>query len=284
MKKRIAKIIVGFVGLFLLLFVFRIAYGYTLNVADQTTGQNFFSSLENVRRNYASKKFQVNKSAPSGGGAAVSVDQKYEKIATIKSKTDAYESEEQKLRTQIKAFNGVIQFEKSKGNKGHRSLHLLIGIQPDEFERFYEEMLQIGKTLFKEISKKDKTNEYKELNAKKASLQKIRSSLLELKSKSGNIEEYIKLENRILEIEEQLQGLGVQLGNYDEENEFCTVRISLLEGKVVKISLLHRIKVALEWTVPIYLALVFSLLIVSIMAYILVRLIDRFNLLRKLMK
>ena len=282
MKKRITKIIFLFIGLFLLLFVFRLGYGYTLNVQNQSSGQNYFSSLQDVRRNYASKKFKVSKSNSNGAAGPISVDQKYEKVATINAKSDAYETEEKKIKAKIKDFNGVIQFENSRGNKGNRTLHLLIGIQPSEFDRFYTEMLQIGQTLFKEISKKDKTNEYKELNARKASLQKIRTALLDLKSKGGNIEEYIKLENRILEIEEQLQGLGVQLGNYDEENEFCTVRFSLTEGKTVNISLLHRIKVALEWTVPIYLGMVFSLLIVALMAYILVRTVDRFNLLRRM--
>ena len=46
------------------------------------------------------------------------------------------------------------------------------------------------------------------------------------------------LENRILEIEQQLQGLGVSLGNFDDENEFCTVHFSLLEGKEVKIGIM----------------------------------------------
>lgn len=42
--------------------------------------------------------------------------------------------------------------------------------------------IKIGKVSAKQIIKKDKTNEYKELNAPKKSLEKIRASLIELKA------------------------------------------------------------------------------------------------------
>ncbi len=97
-------------------------------------------------------------------------------------------------------------------------------------------MLKIGSIKSKEITKIDKTNEFRNLNAKKASLETTRQSLIELKKQSGKIEEFVNLQNRILEIEQQLQDLGVLLGNFDEENEFCTVRFSLHETREIKIS------------------------------------------------
>ena len=44
----------------------------------------------------------------------------------------------------------------------------------------------------------------------KKSLEKIRTSLIELKSKGGKIEEYMDLENRILEIEQPTSRLGCE--------------------------------------------------------------------------
>jgi len=136
----------------------------------------------------------------------------------------------------------------------------------------------------KEITKKDKTNEYKQLNAKKESLLKIRASLIELKSKGGKIEEYINLENRILSIEEELQGLGVQLGNYDEENEFCTIKFSLVEGVENKISLMHRIKVALDWTVSTYLQLMTILFFITGFVYVVLLVLEKLNLFNSIVK
>ena len=134
----------------------------------------------------------------------------------------------------------------------------------------------------KQITKKDKTNEYKELNAKKQSLEKIRTSLIELKSKGGKIDEYMGLENRILEIEQQLQGLGVSLGDFDDENEFCTVQFSLLEGKEVKIGTMQRVKVALEWTVKIYLRIMTTLFFLTLFAYLILLGIDKLKLFERI--
>jgi hypothetical protein len=57
-----------------------------------------------------------------------------------------------------------------------------------------------------------------------------------------------------LEVESQLQELGVDLGNYNMENEFCTLRYSLCEGGVTKtgISFYQRVEVTLEWTIKYF--------------------------------
>lgn len=61
------------------------------------------------------------------------------------------------------------------------------------------------------ITKVDKTNEYRQLNAKKASLEKTLASLNDLKNKGGAISDFVSLHEKILEIETQIQELGVDL-------------------------------------------------------------------------
>ena len=159
----------------------------------------------------------------------------------------------------------------------------MIGVPPKNFDTLYLKLSQIGEVSRKQITKKDKTNEYKELHAKKNSLEKARNSLLALKNKGGKIEEYMNLENRILEIERQLQDLGVSLGDFDDENEFCTVKFSLHETQQTNISLFHRIKVALDWTVKTYLKLSFTILFISGIIYLILLAIDKFKIIQKLL-
>ena len=282
LKHRLRKpIIILFCG-FAVLFVFRLIYGYTLVIDDSPNQIQFFESINDVKRNYASKEY---KNSPNNAGqSAVMVDQKYEKVAEVNTKSTKFEEEEQLLRTQIEDNNALIQFEQKNGNAGYRKLSLLIGVPPTRFDSLYNSLIEIGKVQSKQITKKDKTNEYKELNARKASLEKILNSLNELKSKGGKIEEYMDLENRILEIEQQLQDLGVNLGDFDDENEFCTVKFSLIEGKVVKISLIHRLKVALEWTIKIYLKAMLTLFFLSLFAYLMLLIVDKSKLLQKIVK
>ncbi len=275
------KILLYFTVLFVVLFLFRLAYGYTKTFNNNTNQSHFFESMSNSKRNYATKKYKV--TSQSNAQASIKVDQKYEKIASIKTKSSNFEKEETTSRKTIKSLNAIIQFEQKSGNKGFRNLNLMIGVPPENFDQLYTSLIAIGNVQAKQITKKDKTNEYKELNAKKQSLEKIRTSLMELKSKGGKIEEYMELENRILEIEQQLQGLGVSLGDFDDENEFCTVQFSLLEGKEIKIGILQRIKVALEWTVKIYLRLMTILFLASFFTYLLLVIIDKIKLFERML-
>ncbi|TPN87358.1 DUF4349 domain-containing protein [Aquimarina algicola] len=279
-KKRFKKLILWLVALFIALFVFRFIYGYTKTPDNTSSQAQFFETISSPRKNYASKKYEVKSN--TGAQSTIRVDQKYEKIAEIKTKSSTFEDEEKLARKTIEEFDALIQFEQKSGNKGYRRLNLVIGVPPENFDNLYQKLTQIGNIQAKQITKKDKTNEYKELNAKKQSLEKIRNSLIELKSKGGKIEEYMDLENRILEIEQQLQGLGVSLGDFDDENEFCTVQFSLLEGKEIKIGTMQRVKVALEWTIKMYLGIITILLFVTLFGYIFLLAVDKFKILEQI--
>ena len=276
-KTRLKKLLTICLFVFAIMFVFRLIYGYK-TVPDQQMPQVFneiveFQATETVtigRKNYASKKWKQ-----QIGQSPTSVDQKYEKIADINSLSTKFDLEEKMIRTRIENYNGLIQFENKSGNKGYRKLNLTIGIPPESFDSIYADLIKIGKIQSKQITKTDKTNEYKELNARKESLEKIRESLIDLKSKGGRIDEYMQLENRILEINQQLQDLGVSLGNFDDENEFCTVKVMLSEGRITTIGMLQRLKAAFEWTVKTYLMLMIGLSFMTLFTYLLLLSIEK---------
>lgn len=281
-KKRLIRTIFVFLAGFFALFVFRFIYGYTTGLSEvqEEYISDFFDNLESSKRNYASDNYKYIAAIKGAAGAPspaheFDVNQKYEKTATLKSRTKKFEEDEKSLRGKIKNINGIIQYEQSSGRKGSRQLHLLIGIPPQKFDTFYLDLMKIGNISASEITKTDKTNEFKTLNAKKASLEITRQSLLEIKRQSGKIDEYISLQNRILEIEKELQNLGVLLGDFDEENEFCTARFSLAESREITVSMLHRIKVAFEWTIQYYLLFIAILAFAVILGFFLLLIVDK---------
>ncbi len=285
-KTRFRRMSLWFAGLFIVLFLFRFTYGYVVKDSGQTTdfSRDFFSSLDNLRKNYASEKF-----ASKGGDVQVASNmasnQKFEKTASIKTKSSEFENDDKAIKVKTKAYNAIIQYEQSLGQKGNRQIHLLIGVNPTLFDSFYLDIQKIGINKAKEITKVDKTNEYKQLNAKKISIENTLQSLKELKSKGGQITDFISLNEKILEVEERLQELGVELGNFDAENEFCTVKLSLYEGTAEKsISIYHRIKVALEWTIQYFAISIFSLLMVSLTILILLQITDKMKIINSINK
>lgn len=283
-KTRFLNLCKWFALLFVLFFTFRLIYGYVAKDSGRSNDYSgdFFSSIDNVRKNYASEKFSL-----KGGNvqmqSQIASNQKFEKTASIKTKSSEFEKDDKTIKAKTKAYNAVIQYEQNLGQKGNREIHLLIGVDPVLFDSFYVEIQKIGVVKATEITKVDKTNEYKQLNAKKISIQNTLKSLNELKSKGGAISDFIALNEKILEVEERLQELGVELGNFDAENEFCSVKISLYEGATEKdITFIHRIKVSLEWTIKYFAVFIFSLLGISITILIILTILDKLKILNSI--
>lgn len=279
-RPRLKPLFLRLLGVFLLFFLFRLLYGYVESGSAAFDGMGGSDEGLRLKRNYASAvimKEAPNAPPPPPGQQGSGGSQKYERVANIRSRSGRFEEDEKAVKAQIRQFKGIIQYEKNQGNAGERSLFLQIGVAPALFDSFYVVMQQYGRVLSKEATKTDMTSEFLQLNAKRNSLEKTRASLLELKQRGSNIADLMSLENNLLDIERQLQELGVELGAYDEENEFCTVRFSLSEGREHQISFLHRVKVALEWTLGYYCLFVACLSFALLAAWALLGLVDRWN-------
>ncbi|MBK8397389.1 MAG: DUF4349 domain-containing protein [Leptospiraceae bacterium] len=277
LKNKFKRLFLYFLLSFFVLFFLRLIWGYIQYPNESignTSNSNYYqqqnsnsNSIESSRKNYASEK-KFSKDTQSVPASNSKFDQKYEKVGSLSASTNEFDKEEKTLREVIKNFKALIQSESNTGLEGKRYLHLGIGVNPDKFDEMISEIKKIGKLESIQIFKTDKTNEYSNLNAQRESLEKTRSALISFKGKGGKIDELINLENKILEVEESIQKLGVKLGEFDQENEFCTVLFTLSEtGNANKSwikGFLHRLKVAFEWTVKYYLLTSFLFLFASI--------------------
>ena len=277
-RKKIGRISLWFGLFFIVLFLFRLSYGYwgaRPNTGGDDASGGFFSSLRNMKRNYASEKVKADNTAQADHGS-FTASQQFEKTAKVRSKTTQFERDDSLIRKTAGSFDAVIQYEESLGKKGNRELYLSMGVPPTRFDSFYRAVQQIGQLRSTVITKIDKTNEYRQLNAKKTSLEQTLASLNELKNKAGAISDFVSLHDKILEIETQLQELGVDLGNYNTENELCTLQFALYEGTPgVKAGLFQRIRTSLEWTIKYYAASVVALAGILACAFLLLLIVDK---------
>ncbi|MBO9730405.1 MAG: DUF4349 domain-containing protein [Chitinophaga sp.] len=266
----------AFIALFIAMFLFRILYGYTYKGVEyeESGSREFLSGIERERKNYASEKTKDYNPVKGGTAAPSNItnNQKYEKVASVRAKSSHFTEDEKLLHSMVKQFDAIVQYQQESGNKGSREIQMLIGVLPEKFDSFYHAVQGIGTIRHTAITKTDKTNEYRKLNAKKISLEQSLASLNELKKKPGEIKEFIDLDTRISEVETELQGLGVELGNFDSENEFCTVQFSMYEGSAAKtIGIVTRLKVALDWTIKYYAVLVASIFVAAAASWILLK-------------
>jgi hypothetical protein len=224
-------------AIFLALFAFRLVVEppeESFSYISLSRGQSF----DFVKNNYAT--------APKLQGQPVGDSQKYEKIATLTELTRDFETDRRRVGDLIAKQQGIVQFERATGLAGRRILYLGVGVPPDRFDAFIDAVKAIGTGAQIEIIKNDKTNEYLKLRAKRATLDKARAGLEALQG--GSVDERIHVQNRLTEIEERIQELAVSLGEFDSQNELCTVKLTLTETTAAApASWGRRIIDALEW-------------------------------------
>ena len=229
-------------------------YGYAPEEEARMKVEALNSSWADARdvKNYASLTVAL----PQAEGVQT-VEQKYEKIASLQSTTTQFDTDEQKTRAAVKAHDALIQEEVTNSDNNRRWLRLTIGVPPGHFDDIVADLKKIGKIDSYQVTKTDKTNDYLELKAKRTTLEKTRDALVDLKKQGGKIDELVKLEQEILDVEGKIQELGVQLGQFDKVNEFCTVRFSLSEkiGAPNRSPHFGYFIQSLEWASTVYLVL-----------------------------
>ncbi|MAP01810.1 MAG: hypothetical protein CMD01_03210, partial [Flavobacteriales bacterium] len=139
-KRKLKKLLGILIILFIVLFVFRLIHGYTKKPNDNPEQSQFFESISNYKRNIASKKYRIQ--SEIGNQNSGNIDQKYEKIAEIRTKSSRFDNEEKFTRNKIKKYNALIQFEQKSGNKGYRKLNLVIGVPPENFDSLYAQLIK----------------------------------------------------------------------------------------------------------------------------------------------
>lgn len=267
--------VLGFAGRFLYLLIQKPGYaprGPNLYL-QQHAGEEGDMSIS-IKRNYASRKVAMETpQAPGQTGSAV--EQKYEKIGALDSLSTDFDRESEKLKSAIQRYKAVTQYEKRAGMKGTRILSLSIGIWPEQFDAFIEELRKIGTLQSMSVELFDKTSEFKDLNAERLSLEKLRDSLKGLKGQGGTLQDRVDLEMKILEVEKQIQELAVKLGEFSAENEFSTIRFTLRESKAVDVNIGGIILEALGWSALFCLAFTMIVFIGLLSVLILLKIAEK---------
>jgi hypothetical protein len=231
MKRSMKWAILGAAAIFLILFALKLADSLTEESGQQGGGFQDIGLVEQSsapvrgKANYASEKIMVPQ-----GEAQQAFDQKYERVADIRSRSRDFEADAKKMRDIAARLSAVVQRENASGLPGSRVLALSLGVVPSSFDAAVESLRAVGKISSIRSSKSDRTADFKALEAKRLSLEKTRDGLKALRRTGAALSDLVALETKILEIEGQIQELGVSLGDFSEANSFCTINATLEES------------------------------------------------------
>jgi hypothetical protein len=156
----------------------------------------------------------------------------HEKSAQIGTTTRAFDEDEALIRSTLAKSRADVLNEKNGGIAPQRRLAMEIGVHPDRFDELVEDLRTIGSLESISVQQLDRTGDFRRLHAQRQSLKKYLESLLKLRGvKAPSIEDTLKLEQRIQEIEKEMQSLGVQLGDLLGKESFYHIHLTLSESK-----------------------------------------------------
>ena len=153
-----------------------------------------------------------------------------EKTATLTAGSTAFKEDEVKIRAAIAEFKADIFTEKKSGIEPARRWNIEIGVNPDKFDDFVDSLRGIGQLSTITVEQKDRTGEFRKLQAQRQSLKKYLESITKLREgKNPSLEDSLKLEQKIQDIEKELNSLSVQFGELLGKESYYHVHVTLIE-------------------------------------------------------
>jgi hypothetical protein len=154
----------------------------------------------------------------------------HEKRAILTSGTASYDTDEPLIRTAIQEEQASIFNEKKTGIQPNRKLTMEIGVHPDKFDALVEKLKKIGILASSNIEKKDRTDEFRKLNVRRKSLKGHLADVMKLRSSAkASLDDSLKLEQKIQDIDKELQALSVQFGDLLGKESYYFVNVTLTE-------------------------------------------------------
>ena len=137
----------------------------------------------------------------------------------------------------------------SAANRTRRNLNITARIPADQFDAFMKDLEKDGQVVNSSINARNVSVTYATREASKKALEIEQSRLLEMMEKAESVEDMIRVEERLTEVERELNSEKTELSALDRDVNFSTIYISLQEvfeysEKVVEVTYGERLQKA----------------------------------------
>jgi hypothetical protein len=231
--------------LFLALWVFGVARTFTLSEPDiDVLSSSFAHSMSSgpTFREVGSGSRTAHNLAQIGltqaplpqvlDQADVSQIRVYDKTAQVAAATTAFADDEDRIRKVVAGQQAVVFSEKATGVAPQRALALGISVHPERFDALLRAVSEVGRVESSNVEQQDRTAEFRRLYAQRQSLKKHQEAMLKLRGVGKlSVEEALKLEQKIFEVEKEVQSVGVQLGDFLGKEPSYNLYVTLQENR-----------------------------------------------------
>ena len=152
-----------------------------------------------------------------------------------------YDESVKALKEAVRSSGGIIQSETESNNnnswyydstdntRDNRNLYLTVRIPTEKYETFVDSLDQYGQVMSKSQSAENISRTYNDKKTYITSLETEQKRLLEMMDKAETIEDMMAVEERLTEVQRQLNQYKTQLDAMDMDVAYSTVTLSVQE-------------------------------------------------------
>lgn len=160
---------------------------------------------------------------------------------SLNIQTKDYEDSASKLRALVREYNGLIESEEEyeegsyyTGSETKKlwALYTTVRIPTDRYSDFMSGSAEIGNVVSRSSSAENISRRYNDVSAQIEALEKQQTRLLEMMDEAKTIEDMIAVEDRLSEVQYQLNSLKTNRESMDTDIAYSTISIVLREVRV----------------------------------------------------
>ncbi len=160
-------------------------------------------------------------------------DRKIIKNAEMTVQTKTFDTFIEELNKKISECEGYIQNSSLYGNSystnGNRSAQYTVRIPAENLNAFKDGVTTLGNVTYYNESAKDVTTSYIDTESRIKALETEQATLLDLLTKSSDLSSLLKVQERLTEVNYELENYKSQLRSYDSRISYSTVEIEIRE-------------------------------------------------------
>lgn len=162
-------------------------------------------------------------------------DRKLVKTVSIEAETKSYDSLLAELESQITTLGGYIENRDTHTGSsydqgdGSRSVSMTVRIPADKLSEFVQKVSQHANVLNTSEQTEDITLQYVDTASKITTLETEQARLLELLETAEDLESVLLIEERLSEVNYELERYNSQKRTYDNQVDYATIHLSIWE-------------------------------------------------------
>lgn len=181
------------------------------------------SNIASETANFSSADFQNQNSSSSNPNSSETFERKLIKNGDLTLQVENLDNTEQKIETWCKSYDGYI----SSSNRNERSLNFTIKIPSQKFDSAMEEAGNFGILKSKNISTRDVTEQFYDLQTRLSTKKVLQSNLQNYLRQATNLTDILKIEKELNNVTSDLESMQGQMRRLSNQIEFSTINIYL---------------------------------------------------------